>query len=72
MTETTPEARAASDAARASELRSHQYRTDNEQLTSTCSCGTKASTLDIGVHIQTAAEQAAVRALHEFEGLRNL
>lgn len=53
------------DAARAKVQRNHSYRTNEETLTSECSCGEKASTLDIGNHIEEAAERAGVAARND-------
>lgn len=50
------------DSARAKVQKSHVYKTNQEKLTSECSCGEKASTLDIGNHIEEAAEKAGVAA----------
>lgn len=50
------------DAARAEVQRSHSYTTNQETLVSECSCGVKASTLDIGRHIEETAEKAGVAA----------
>ena len=53
---------AASDAARALVMKDHRYKTDNEQLTSVCSCGVTAPTVDIGRHIEDAASKAGQQA----------
>jgi len=62
MTTPTPTPAEAYDAARANVMRQHSYTTDNETLLSECSCGSKDNVRDVGVHIETAAEEAGQAA----------
>lgn len=62
MTVPKPTPAQAYDQARAEVMRKHSYTTDNETLVSSCSCGAEVSTLDVGKHIEDAAEKAGVAA----------